>query len=59
MFGLIVSNTVGVPAIFRAGVDTYEFWLKIGIVLLAVDNTAEAASGGALYSDAAARRFTF
>jgi len=36
IFGLIVSNTVGVPAIFRAGVDTYEFWLKIGIVLLGV-----------------------
>jgi uncharacterized integral membrane protein (TIGR00698 family) len=33
-FGLIVSNTVGVPAIFRAGVATYEFWLKAGIVLL-------------------------
>src|SRR6059036_1213191 len=36
VFGLIVSNTTGVPAIFRAGVDTYEFWLKIGIVLLGV-----------------------
>ena len=36
VFGLIVSNTVGLPAIFRAGVDTYEFWLKIGIVLLGV-----------------------
>src|SRR5436190_1841156 len=35
-FGLIVSNTIGVPAIFRAGVDTYEFWLKAGIVLLGV-----------------------
>src|SRR5437773_367061 len=36
VFGLIVSNTVGIPAIFRAGVDTYEFWLKAGIVLLGV-----------------------
>ncbi len=36
VFCLIVSNTVGLPAIFRAGVDTYEFWLKIGIVLLGV-----------------------
>lgn len=36
VFGLIVSNTAGVPAIFRAGVDTYEFCLKIGIVLLGV-----------------------
>jgi uncharacterized integral membrane protein (TIGR00698 family) len=36
VFGLIVSNTVGVPKVFRRGVDTYEFWLKIGIVLLGV-----------------------
>src|SRR5215471_855890 len=36
VFGLIVSNTVGVPAIFEAGVNTYEFWLKAGIVLLGV-----------------------
>jgi uncharacterized integral membrane protein (TIGR00698 family) len=34
LIGLVVSNTVGVPALFRAGVATYEFWLKIGIVLL-------------------------
>ena len=36
VFGLIVSNTIGVPKIFNAGVDTYEFWLKTGIVLLGV-----------------------
>ncbi len=36
LFGLIVSNTVGVPAICRRGVETYEFWLKVGIVLLGV-----------------------
>lgn len=36
VFGLIVSNTIGVPRIFRAGVATYEFWLKAGIVLLGV-----------------------
>src|SRR5277367_3666194 len=36
LFGLIVANTVGVPAIFRPGVATYEFWLKVGIVLLGV-----------------------
>ena len=35
-FGLVVSNTVGIPAIFRPGVDTYEFWLKTGIVLMGV-----------------------
>src|SRR6201988_5009659 len=34
LIGLVISNTVGVPTIFRAGVATYEFWLKIGIVLL-------------------------
>jgi uncharacterized integral membrane protein (TIGR00698 family) len=36
IFGLIVSNLVSVPAICEAGVDTYEFWLKTGIVLLGV-----------------------
>ena len=36
VFGLIVANTIGVPKIFRPGVDTYEFWLKAGIVLLGV-----------------------
>jgi len=36
VFGLIVSNTVGVPAICEAGIETYEFWLKSGIVLLGV-----------------------
>src|SRR5215471_15988160 len=34
LFGLIIANTVGVPKVFRAGVATYEFWLKAGIVLL-------------------------
>src|SRR6202140_4342405 len=34
LLGLAISNTVGVPEIFRAGVATYEFWLKVGIVLL-------------------------
>jgi len=34
LIGLIISNTIGVPAIFRAGIATYEFWLKAGIVLL-------------------------
>src|SRR5664279_3787075 len=36
VFGLIVANTIGIPKIFRPGVDTYEFWLKAGIVLLGV-----------------------
>jgi uncharacterized integral membrane protein (TIGR00698 family) len=34
LLGLAISNTVGVPAIFRSGVASYEFWLKTGIVLL-------------------------
>jgi len=36
IFGLVVSNTAGVPAVLRPGVATYEFWLKTGIVLLGV-----------------------
>src|SRR2546426_3469621 len=36
VFGLVVSNTAGVPELFRKGVETYEFWLKAGIVLLGV-----------------------
>ena len=36
LFGLAVSNTVGIPAAFRPGVDTYEFWLKVGIVFQGV-----------------------
>lgn len=34
VIGLLVTNTVGVHRIFRPGVQTYEFWLKIGIVAL-------------------------
>jgi uncharacterized integral membrane protein (TIGR00698 family) len=34
LIGLVISNTIGLPAIFRRGVATYEFWLKAGIVLL-------------------------
>src|ERR1700733_7993722 len=34
LFGILISNIVGVPRIFRAGVATYEFWLKAGIILL-------------------------
>jgi uncharacterized integral membrane protein (TIGR00698 family) len=36
IFGLAIANTIGVPAICEAGIDTYEFWLKTGIVLLGV-----------------------
>src|SRR5450631_4233204 len=34
LIGLLISNTVGIPKVFRAGLETYEFWLKAGIVLL-------------------------
>ncbi len=34
VIGLLIANTVGVPRLFQAGVATYEFWLKAGIVLL-------------------------
>ena len=34
--GLVLSNTVGVPPLFEAGIGTYEFFLKAGIVLLGV-----------------------
>jgi len=34
LIGLVLSNTIGIPAVFRAGIATYEFWLKVGIVFL-------------------------
>ena len=34
VIGLVIANTVGIPRIFQAGIATYEFWLKAGIVLL-------------------------
>src|ERR1700689_1326029 len=34
LIGLAISNTIRIPEIFKAGIDTYEFWLKVGIVLL-------------------------
>jgi uncharacterized integral membrane protein (TIGR00698 family) len=36
VIGLIIANTIGVPKIFRPGLATYEFFLKLGIVLLGV-----------------------
>jgi uncharacterized integral membrane protein (TIGR00698 family) len=33
LYGLIISNVVGIPRVFQPGVATYEFWLKAGIVL--------------------------
>ncbi|MCV7224839.1 YeiH family protein [Mycolicibacterium komossense] len=34
LIGLVITNTVGVHRIFKPGVATYDFWLKIGIVAL-------------------------
>ncbi len=34
VIGLLITNTVGLHRVFRPGVQTYEFWLKIGIVAL-------------------------
>ena len=34
VIGLVITNTVGLHRVFKPGVTTYEFWLKIGIVLL-------------------------
>jgi uncharacterized integral membrane protein (TIGR00698 family) len=34
VIGLLISNLLTLPKIFQPGIDTYEFWLKVGIVLL-------------------------
>jgi uncharacterized integral membrane protein (TIGR00698 family) len=34
VIGLVIANTTGIPAAFKPGLATYEFWLKTGIVLL-------------------------
>lgn len=34
LLGLLISNTVGVHDVFKRGVATYEFWLKLGIIFL-------------------------
>ena len=34
LIGLVISNVIGVAEIFQPGIATYEFWLKVGIVLL-------------------------
>ena len=36
VLGLVISNTLGLAAVFRPGVATYDFWLKAGIALLGV-----------------------
>ena len=34
VIGLVISNILSVPKVFLPGIATYEFWLKVGIVLL-------------------------
>src|SRR5450631_1917786 len=34
LIGLAISNVLAIPRIFQPGIATYEFWLKLGIVLL-------------------------
>jgi len=34
VIGLVISNVLTIPKLFLPGIATYEFWLKIGIVLL-------------------------
>jgi uncharacterized integral membrane protein (TIGR00698 family) len=34
VIGLLITNIIGLHRIFRPGVQTYEFWLKVGIVVL-------------------------
>ncbi|GAB6100677.1 YeiH family protein [Halanaerocella petrolearia] len=34
LLGMIISNTIELPKVFVPGINTYELWLKLGIVLL-------------------------
>jgi uncharacterized integral membrane protein (TIGR00698 family) len=34
LIGLLITNVFGLSRIFQAGVATYEFWLKVGIILM-------------------------
>jgi len=34
LLGMLISNTVKLPKVFIPGIETYELWLKLGIVLL-------------------------
>jgi uncharacterized integral membrane protein (TIGR00698 family) len=34
LIGLVIANFTRIPEVFQAGIATYEFWLKVGIVLL-------------------------
>ncbi len=32
IYGLILTNFIGLSPVFKRGIDTYDFWLKLGIV---------------------------
>ncbi|MDR3669814.1 MAG: putative sulfate exporter family transporter [Holophaga sp.] len=34
LIGLVIANVTRIPKLFEAGIATYEFWLKAGVVLL-------------------------
>ena len=36
LFGALISNLIEIPQMFRPGIATYDFWLKLGIVFLGV-----------------------
>jgi uncharacterized integral membrane protein (TIGR00698 family) len=36
LFGALISNLMTIPQLFRPGIATYDFWLKLGIVFLGV-----------------------
>jgi hypothetical protein len=44
LFGILIANTVGLPRIFRAGVATYEFWLRRASSCLARASSWETSS---------------
>ncbi|NLJ87047.1 MAG: putative sulfate exporter family transporter [Firmicutes bacterium] len=49
-FGALVSNTIPIPRVFAPGIRTYEFWLKVGIVLMgakfAMSNVVDIGAAG-------------
>jgi uncharacterized integral membrane protein (TIGR00698 family) len=36
LYGALISNLLQIPQLFRPGIATYDFWLKLGIVFLGV-----------------------
>ena len=62
LLGLAIGNTFGVAPFLRAGIATYELWLKLGIVLVGARFVLQDISGAGccgtsavVISDASAR----